>query len=132
MEVGGHDHWESLRYYHPKNGEAYRNLFVGTGISPDHGNLPGFNTFKINHKTLKPTDLIETSLDITKTYGKEEIPPLKSIKTFTVNFAKDFGITDLTAKTISRVYEKVFDTEEKKIHYLSAKLGYKHNENKPR
>ena len=37
LEIGGHDHWEDIRYYKNKDGEMYRNLVVATGIGLDHG-----------------------------------------------------------------------------------------------
>jgi len=41
---------------------------VSTGVSPDHGQLPGFSTFTID-KDLQARDVTLTSLDITSTYG---------------------------------------------------------------
>jgi hypothetical protein len=35
LEIGGHDHWEDLRFYQKDDGSAvYRPLLIGTGISP--------------------------------------------------------------------------------------------------
>ena len=36
LEVGAHDHWEDLRYYENKDGDAYRNLLISTGVGMDH------------------------------------------------------------------------------------------------
>jgi hypothetical protein len=64
IEIGGHDHWEDIRVYENKDGDIYRNMIIATGISLDHGQLPGFNTFKVD-SSLIPNSLIESSLDIT-------------------------------------------------------------------
>ena len=48
MEIGGHDHWEDLRVFDRTKKGPIRNLMVSTGVSPDHGQLPGFSTLKID------------------------------------------------------------------------------------
>jgi len=82
--------------YLDKDGNAYRNLFVATGIGMDHNQLPGFNTMKIDGNTSVPKDLKEYILDITPAYGMDPVPKLDELPVRTVDFAKDFGIEDLT------------------------------------
>lgn len=72
LEVGAHDHWEDVRYYENKDGDAYRNLLISTGIGMDHKQLPGFSTFYLKNKI--PSGLIEYNLDITNAYGMTELP----------------------------------------------------------
>jgi len=51
IEVAGHTHQENLRVdtYSNKGKEFYyRNVLVGTAICPRNGQMPGFNTFKID------------------------------------------------------------------------------------
>jgi len=100
IELAGHDHWEDLRMYLDKDGNAYRNMFVATGVGMDHNQLPGFNTMKIDGKTSVPKDLKEYILDITPTFGMDSLPKLDELNVRTVDFAKDFGIEDLTPQSI--------------------------------
>lgn len=76
IELAGHDHWEDLRYYEDSDGNAYRNLFIATGVSLDHNQLPGFNTMKIDETSKIPKDLEETVLDVTYVYGMDTLPHL--------------------------------------------------------
>ena len=103
LEVSAHDHLESIRYLKSKSGEMYRNLIIATGVSPNHGNqMPGFNTFKVEDQIAK--DLVETSLDITKTYGLDFIPPLEDIPTYTLDFSTI--LPDLSVESIDTFYSE--------------------------
>jgi hypothetical protein len=62
--------------------------------------MPGFNTFKVEDQVAK--DLVETSLDITKVYGLESIPPLEDIPTYTLDFSSIFP--DLSVESIDAFY----------------------------
>ena len=94
IELAGHDHWEDLRYYEDSDGNSYRNLFIAAGVGLDHNQLPGFNTLKVDEYTLISKDLELTVLDITKTYGLNDIPPLDSIPYHQINFKNNYGIND--------------------------------------
>ena len=67
IEVAGHDHSEDLRYSRSQDGKSARNILVAAGITSNSDYLPGFSTFKVEN--FIPKDLMEYSLDITKTYG---------------------------------------------------------------
>jgi hypothetical protein len=73
IEVGGHDHWEDLRYFENNNVGPIRNLLVAAGITTKSGQLPAFNTFSID-QNLIPRNLVMTSLDITAIYGFKTLP----------------------------------------------------------
>jgi hypothetical protein len=55
---------------------------------------------KVDENTLTAKDLELTVLDITKAYGKNEIPPLDSIPYHQVNFKDDYGIEDESVSSI--------------------------------
>lgn len=86
LEVAAHDHFQDLRYYSEKSGETYRNLLLASGISPNKGQLPGFNTFTIDLEEGVAKDLVLTSIDITKAYGSDELPPLSEVQTIRIDY----------------------------------------------
>ena len=47
-----------------------------------------------------------TSLDVTKVYGMETLPSLDKIPSYTVNFAQDYKINDLSVESIDSFYSK--------------------------
>jgi len=49
---------------------------------------------------LTAKDLEQTVLDITKTYGMNEIPPLDSIPYHQINYKTDYGIEDESVLSI--------------------------------
>jgi hypothetical protein len=60
--------------------------------------MPGFNTFKIDHKSLAPKSLIETSMDIFKMIGKDlkTASNLNNIPVYEVNYEKLYGFKNLS------------------------------------
>jgi hypothetical protein len=123
IEVGGHDHWEDLRFYDNNNAGPIRNLFVAAGVTPKSGQLPAFNSFIVD-ENLIPRGLVMTSLDITSVYGQKSIPPLSTIPQHTLDFQKDYGLYDLTAASIKNMLFRFSDNFELLKNYLVDKVGY--------
>jgi len=98
MEVAGHDHWLDVRSYNDKHGDTFRNLLIGNALSPVRGQMPGYSRFKIEGQVAK--GLIETSYDITDSYGKESVPSDYTLPKFVLDFEKSYGFEDLKANTI--------------------------------
>jgi hypothetical protein len=101
IEIAGHDHWEDMRLFVDSQGKPFRNLLIGTGIGTNHFQLPGFNTLKFDTEKGVARDLVEISLDITETYGLDNLPPLDQITKYVVDYAKDYGIKDLSAASMA-------------------------------
>lgn len=123
IEIGGHDHWEDLRIFDRDTKGPLRNLLVAVGVSPDHKQLPGFNTFEID-SDLMPKSLVMTSLDITKAYGSSTIPPLSSLPTYHIDFSSDFGLKDLTIKSIKTMLDGLSGNLSSLKEYMVNKVGY--------
>ena len=85
IEVAGHDHWQDLRVNRDENGN-HRNLLIASSISLRYRNLPGFNTFRIDTDRLVAYNLVETTLDVTATYGHDELVPLKDIPSYEIDY----------------------------------------------
>ena len=87
--------------------------------------MPGFNTFKVDQTASKAYELKETLLDPTVFYGKKLIPTLDQVPYHVIDFAENYGFTDLSAETISKRidnFEKrnIFFTKD----YIIEKNGY--------
>jgi len=83
-----------------KDGSEYRNLFIGNGVTPNFGQMPGFNTMKIDGNSMKPKELMQTILNIRPSWGNSTMPPLSDLPTHTIDYAKDYDFKDLTAESI--------------------------------
>jgi len=66
-------------------------LLVAAGVGVNNKQLPGYSTLKIDQFTQIPYDLEMTVLDITKTYGLNEIPYISTIPNRTISFKNDYG-----------------------------------------
>ena len=73
--------------------------------------------------------LIETSLDITKAYGQDS-PDWKTLPKLTVDFERQYGFEDLTAKEIDNSLDEIYLDGEvvDELEYMSDKLGYDHSD----
>mmetsp|Transcript_21290 Transcript_21290/g.32949 ORF Transcript_21290/g.32949 Transcript_21290/m.32949 type:complete len:113 (-) Transcript_21290:274-612(-) len=107
LEVAGHDHWLDVRYYDDKEGNNYRNILIGTAVSPDRNQMPGYSKFKIEGQVAK--GLIETSYDITDSYGRDTIPEGYTMPKFVLDFEKSYGFEDLQPDTIKSVIKDGFE-----------------------
>jgi len=124
LEVGGHDHMEDLRIFNSNSKGPYRNLFIGCAVSPDHEQMPGFNTFAIEGDEMVPRDLRLTTIDLEATYGKNPAPPLSEVPVRHLQFT-DYGIDSLTAEALSSSFSK-FDSEsfQDQLKFLTTKEGF--------
>ena len=93
-------------------------MLIAAAISPDHGQMPGFNTFKVEDQEVK--DLVETNIDLTKTYGLFAPPPLEDIQTYSFDFSKI--LPDLSLESIDKFYEE--SSLDQFLEFISNKLGY--------
>lgn len=119
LEIGGHDHWQDVRYYKSPGGkQMYRNLLVATGVSPDHGQMPGFNTFKVEDQQV--VHLVETSLDLPKTYDMETPISLDDLTTYEMDYSKI--LPDLSVDSIDKFYEESILDDF--LKFISDKNGF--------
>ena len=62
--------------------------------------MPGFNTMKIDGKTMKPKELMQTILNIRPSWGNSTMPALGDLPTYTIDYHKDWAFNDLSAESI--------------------------------
>lgn len=78
MEVGGHDHFTSMRYHTTKDvldtssaaesdDSLFHNILVNPSITPWYANNPGVSGIEINDQTLVPHNYHATYLNLKKT-----------------------------------------------------------------
>lgn len=122
IEIAGHDHWEDVRVFNRDTKGAMRNIFIAAAVSPDHGQLPGFNTFKVDLDTFVPFDVVQTNSDITSVYGKSSIP---SDVPYNQLVFSDFGFKDFTIAGIKEALFALFNGPFSRVEeYLTSKLGF--------
>lgn len=123
LEIGAHDHWQDVRYIDDVTG-PYRSLFIPTGMSMQQGQMPGYNTLDISDTTGVASNIRETSMDITATYGKTTVPALDDIPLYHLSY-KDYGINELTPEAIKAGYAQLKATSFEHIEtFLSDKEGF--------
>jgi hypothetical protein len=132
MEVGGHDHFADLRFHTSKNvaelkdlsGSTFNfhNLFVSPGMTPYGNSNPGVSKFELNSDFV-PQNLRMEFLDLDYTIGKQSVP-YSEAKFWTVDYAKDYGVTDLTPDSLANFYDVLSSQDEGiTLNYLISKLG---------
>lgn len=85
MELGGHDHFSSMRYHTTRDimdlrsteldNSLFHNILVSTSLSPWYSNNPGVSAVEISDDTLIPKNLQTTYLNLKSTIGKKQITP---------------------------------------------------------
>ena len=83
---------------------------------------------KIDGQNNQPKDLVESILDITKSWGKETIPKLEELPKMTYDYFDDFAIEYLTPQNIIKRMNQCQLDLEGTMHYLADKLGFNHND----
>ena len=135
IEVAGHTHIENMRvdtfWYHKNRNpfEAYRNVLIGTGMCPRNGQMPGFNTFKVDHKNQLPKSLIETSMDIFKMIGKDlkTVSNLKNIPVYEVDYEKQYGFKYLNGSSMRQTINNLtwsYSSINRLNNYMASRLGF--------
>ena len=87
--------------------------------------MPGFNTFRVDTDAGTAYNLVETTLDITSTYGHDEIVPLEDITHYDLDYDSQYNFTNLSAKNISSQIDVIMNgTAKTTLEYLTNKIGY--------
>ena len=140
MEVGGHDHYADLRF-HTSKGVAdiedastsfnFHNLFVAPGMTPYGNSNPGIAMFELT-SSFVPQNLRLEFLDLDATFGKQSVA-YADAKWWSVNYAKDYGVVELTADSLAEFYGRLASQDEDAtLDYLIAKLGFNYNDSQQR
>lgn len=140
LEVGGHDHYADLRFHTSQNVANikdakdkfnFHNLFVSPGMTPYGDSNPGVSKFELD-SNLVPQNLRMEFLDLDATFGKTSVP-YSEAKFWTVDYAKDYGVTYMTSDSLADFYDKLASQDEGiTLNYLISKLGFDYNDSQQR
>lgn len=119
IEVGGHDHFADLRYhssYHVadlKDSDTkfyFHNLFVAPGATPYGNSNPAVSMFELEYSNSKyvPKNLKIEYLDLDATFDKQSVP-YSDATWWSLDWAKDFGVTELTPDSLHEFYTVLKD-----------------------
>ena len=135
MEVVGHEHYGDLRYHSSNNVAGlpdpavkfdFHNILVSPGVTPYDGSNPGVTYFELD-ANLIPLGLRMEFLDLNTTLGKSSVL-YEDLTWNTVDFANDWGLTQLDATSLATFRKRLEDNgEDYTNNYLVAKLGFNYN-----
>ena len=116
IEVYGHDHYADLRYHSSDNVASlpnveedfyFHNMFVAPGVTRYEGTNSGVSMFKINDD-LVPYNLRLEFINVEQTYGRESVN-YEDLEFNSIDFADDFGLQEIDAKSLHRFKERLDD-----------------------
>ena len=101
MEVGGHDHFTSMRYHTTRDvldtssepdSSLFHNILVNPSMTPWYGNNPAVSAIEIDDDTLIPHSYNASYLNLQPTIGKQARTPFNKLEFRDLDYAKEFGI----------------------------------------
>ena len=106
MEVGGSDHFTSMRYHTTReimdlsstevDASLFHNILVNPSMTPWSSNNPGVSALEITDDTLIPRNLQATYLNLRRTIGKKQKTPYSLLEWRDLDYLEEFGIDELT------------------------------------
>ena len=123
IELAGHDHLESLRTHKIDNDNYFHNLLVAPSITPWYNNNPGVSSLTIDGD-LVARNLKSTYLNLAPTIGPISATPFDELEFRELDFAKQFGIKDLSAESIYKFALRLAGDEKLHKEYLIRKMGF--------
>ena len=118
IEIGGHDHFTSMRYHTKRDimdtksptatdDSLYHNMLVNPSATPWYGNNPGISAIEIDDETLIPHNYHATFLNLKKTLDKPTRTPYKQLEWRDCDYTKEYGIDELTPQGIHELRIKL-------------------------
>ena len=103
-------------------------MLVVTGVGINKGQLPGYNTFKLDLADYKVKELHETSIDITEAYGADAVPAVGTLPLYEIDFSADYAVHDLTARSLAGAMRRFISAsdapQDDPIRFLSERMGF--------
>lgn len=100
-------------------------MLITPSVTPLNGNNPGVSILTLDEKTLKPLNLESHFFQLHKYILNPEID-----EWFKIDYQKDFGFQDLTAKGINDWMQEHKGEKEATLDFLIKKIGYLPEEKK--
>ena len=134
MEVGGHDHFTSMRYHTERcildtetpgatDTSLFHNILINPSMTPWYSNNPGISAMEICDDTLVPHHYQATYLNLKETIGKETRTPYSMLTWRDVDYFADYGIDELTPLGIHKFRVKLQEDPELQREFMIRKIG---------
>lgn len=114
LEVGGHDHFASIRYHTGRDvldqsdtkeveDQLLHNILINPSVTPWYYNNPGISSLIIDDKTLVPHNLTASYLNLAPTMGvNATVTTYHELEWRDLDYKREFGLQDLTPIGIHR------------------------------
>ena len=108
IEIGGHDHFSSLRYHtgsqvldlpDPKDDFNFHNLILAPSFTPWYQNNPAVSSLEITN-ALVPRNFRSTYWNLKETIGKTHITPYSQLEFRDLDYRTEYGLDELTPDAI--------------------------------
>ena len=135
MEVGGHDHFTSMRYHTQKDildtdydveldDSLFHNILVNPSLTPWYYNNPGVSALEINDKTLVPHNYQASYLNLAPTMGKKApMTPYDELEWRDLDYQTEFGLEDLTVTGIHKLRLRLQEDQHLQHDFMIRKIG---------
>ena len=128
----GHEHYADLRYHSSHNvldmddtedKYDFHNMFIAPGVTPNKGQNPGVAMFEVSDDGV-PSNLTMEFIDLLPTLGQSSVA-YDDLTFFTLPLS-DYGVTDITASSLSEFRKALEDDKDMALEYLTRKMGFNH------
>ena len=102
MEIGGHDHYASMRYHTARDildtsdaedDSLFHNILVNPSLTPWYSNNPGVSALEIDDETLIPHNYQASYLNLAPTMGrKAHKTPYDELEFRDLDYQAEFGL----------------------------------------
>ena len=116
MEIGGHDHFTSMRYHTHKDilsvsendDSLFHNILINPSVTPWYYNNPAVASLEIDDETLIPHNYQASFLNLAPTMGKNaSLPEYDNLEWRDLDYQTEFGLEDLTPAGIHKLRLKL-------------------------
>ena len=122
MEVGGHDHFTSMRYHTEKNimdvdqstsdTSLFHNILINPSVTPWYKHNPGISAIDINDETLIPFNYTASYLNLDATIGQTQRTPYSQLQWRDVDYNQLYGLDELTPQGIHKLRIRLQNNRE--------------------
>lgn len=133
-EIGGHDHFTSMRYHTDKeifdidspsdsDDSLYHNILVNPSMTPWYSNNPGVSAMEIDDETLVPHNYHATFMNLKPTIGKERRTPYQNLEFRDLDYQKQFDLKDMTPQGIHDLRVRLQKDPQLQHDFMIRKIG---------
>jgi len=134
LEVGGHDHFTSMRYHTQldifdtevpakPSASLFHNILINPSMTPWYSNNPGISRFEVHPDTLVPFNYQASFLNLEDTIGKPQRTPYAKLSWRHLDYKEEFGLEDLTVESIHALRVRLQKDPAQQQDFMIMKMG---------